>query len=402
MCPARSGKRPRIHFPPERPWQFDPDPAKKALHKVHPQCRRSTLLVLAAVNPEDLRPTTKPPASAPSLSGDDASRPPDRGKALNGLAALMHDISKCRADLVRRESLVSDLQRRLQTELRPMEEKIIEIRIDIFRVLGKHLKAGRLNKRAHKVLELALYDLADDLEKEYGVDLRADRNRIFEEEFPREAGEGDAAGEEEDADPYGEDPGSASYRESDFARSASDAGGARPGPKSKAQRKQELRDESIVGDIRALYLMLARALHPDKETDPSRRLEKTAWMQQVTAAYANRDLARLLDILATNPLEAVGPYLSQAPLKTVQGFAKRLRRELDALRTRLADLDWGVGPLSVFIKGGKVNEAAYNSHLAAVRKDLKSMKRRRDLYRTSQGLMELLEALKTHGWRDLM
>ncbi|MDB5048196.1 MAG: hypothetical protein JWO30_1267 [Fibrobacteres bacterium] len=350
---------------------------------------------------------TKPPNQALSPSGDGIPRTPDPGKALTGLASLMHDISKCRADIARRENLVSDLQRKLQTELRPMEEKIVEIRVDTFRVLGKHLKSGRLNKRAHKVLELALYDLADELEKEYGVDLRQDRNRIFEEEFPPEENDDAFEGQEDGpADPYGQDPGSYSYRESDFAGRASDkdaGAGRKEGPRSKARQKQELRDESIAGDIRALYLMLARALHPDKETDPSRLAEKTGWMQQVTAAYANRDLARLLDILAANPLDAVGPYLTQAPLKTVQGFAKRLRRELDALRTRLADLDWGMDPvLSTFIKGGKLNEAAYNTHLAAVRKDVKFLKQRRDMYSTSQGLLELVEALKTHGWRELM
>jgi len=149
--------------------------------------------------------------------------------------------------------------------------------------------------------------------------------------------------------------------------------------------------------------MLARALHPDKETDASRLAEKTAWMQKVTAAYADRDLARLLDILASNPLDAVGPYLSQAPLKTVQGFAKRLRRELDALRNRLADLDWNIDPfLASLIKGGKLNEVAYNTHVAAVRKELKFLRQRRDAYRTSEGVNQLAEALRSHPWHDLM
>ena len=159
----------------------------------------------------------------------------------------------------------------------------------------------------------------------------------------------------------------------------------------------------MAGEIRALYLLLARALHPDKESDPARLGEKTAWMQKVTAAYAARDLARLLDILAANPMDAVGPYLSQAPLKTVQSFAKRLRRELEALRHRLAFLDAGLDPLlASLMKKGAVNETAYSILLSQVRKELKFMKQRRDIYRTTQGVHGLVEALRAHPWRELM
>ncbi|HKP96510.1 MAG TPA: hypothetical protein VJ385_12200 [Fibrobacteria bacterium] len=323
------------------------------------------------------------------------------GKSHRALAELMLEISKCRADIVRRENLVSDLQRRLLAELRPLEEKVLEVRLDIFRILGRHLISGRLNRRACKALELALLELAHDLEKEYGLDLQEDRNRFFETEFPPDEEEEESSGEEgrdwedEWGNPHADGSGGPG------PRSNGTRGGS--GPESRAQRKQEQRDESIAGDIRALYLMLARALHPDKESDPSRLAEKTAWMQKVTAAYAARDLARLLDILATNPLDAVGPYLSQAPLKTVQGFAKRLRRELDALRTRLADLDWKLDPfLQGFIKGGKVNETAYNAYVSAVKKELRFRRRRRDAYRTMQGLEGLLEMLRSHPWNELM
>lgn len=347
-----------------------------------------------------------------ALEKTESAVPAESGESrtLRALTDLMAEISRCRADLARRENLVSDLQRKLTAELRPLEEKILEVRLETFRALGAHLRSGRLTRRAHHALESALYALADALEREYGVDLREDRARIFAEEFPpdREEDSPFEAGEDryEGADPYGEDAGPYEYRESDFS-ARGPGGGGKGGPGrsagSDAKRKPDSRDEAIAGDIRALYLMLARALHPDKESDPSRLAEKTAWMQKVTAAYADRDLARLLDILAANPLDAVGPYLSQAPLKTVQGFAKRLRRELDALRTRLADMDWKLDPfLASLIKGGRLNEAAYNAHMAAVRKELKFLKQRRDAYRTGEGVRQLAEALRKHPWQELL
>jgi hypothetical protein len=99
----------------------------------------------------------------------------------------------------------------------------------------------------------------------------------------------------------------------------------------------------------------------------------------------------------------VGPYLSQAPLKTVQSFAKRLRRELEVLRHRLAFLDAGLDPLlASLMKKGDVNETAYAILLSQVRKELKFMKQRRDIYRTTQGVLGLVEALRAHSWRELM
>lgn len=361
------------------------------------------------------------PAGLPT-AGEIPSTPPGQGKVLRTLSELMRDISSVRADLQRREASISDLQRRFHSELQPLKNAMVDVRVDSFRVLGKHLRAGWLNKRAYNVLEMALYDLANELEAEYGVDLREDRNRVFEDGETGPDGSGsessEAGADEDDVDP-------GLYREEDFieapedrggrassdsqdagasrrGRARQDPGGEAGGGDAKAPRPDN-RDEAIAGDIRALYLMLARALHPDKEGDPARLEEKTAWMQKVTAAYAERDLAKLLDILARNPLDAVGPYLSQAPLKTVLGFAKRLRRELEMLRHKLAYMEAALDPfLAAFLKNGAVNETAYGILLSEVKRDLKFMKQRRDVYRTTQGLNALVAALRNQGWRELM
>ena len=126
-------------------------------------------------------PTPDDPSPGLPVSGSKAEDTPDggQGKAMRSLTALMDGISACRADILRRETVVADLQRRLQGELQPLRDAMLEVRVDTFRVLGRHLASGTLNRRAHKDLELALYDLANELEAEFGVDLRADRSRIF-------------------------------------------------------------------------------------------------------------------------------------------------------------------------------------------------------------------------------
>ncbi len=316
-----------------------------------------------------------------------SSKSDGKSNLLEELSALMAAISVGRAELMRQESALSDLHRRMDTEFRPLQESLLEIRLDTFRILGKHLLAGFLNKRRAQTLESALLDLAQSLETEFGLDLREDRLRFFEEAMPKEQDLWDGSELEEFDPQFKSKHRSQKNNEPEFAADALPSKKAAPN----------------AGDIRALYLMLARALHPDKEPNPDRLLEKTAWMQKVTAAYAERDLAKLLDILAANPLDALGPYLSEAPLKTVRGFAKRLRRDLDELHQRLKDWDRTVDPgLSRFLKNGFLHEVAYGIELAKLRKDLKFVKQRRDLYRTTQGLEGLILALRRHDWQELM
>jgi len=69
---------------------------------------------------------------------------------------------------------------------------------------------------------------------------------------------------------------------------------------SKAQlereRKQREIDEAKQRDLKTLYKQLAKALHPDLETDPTLKSHKEDWMKRLTSAYAAADLRELLRI----------------------------------------------------------------------------------------------------------
>lgn len=61
-------------------------------------------------------------------------------------------------------------------------------------------------------------------------------------------------------------------------------------------RKQQEQEEAKKRDIRTLYKQLAKALHPDLETDPDLKQHKEEWMKRLTTAYAANDLRELLRI----------------------------------------------------------------------------------------------------------
>jgi hypothetical protein len=70
------------------------------------------------------------------------------------------------------------------------------------------------------------------------------------------------------------------------------------GRKTKRQLKQEERmrqvEETRKKNTTSIYRQLARALHPDLESDEARRQSKVALMQELTTAYHRNDLHTLL------------------------------------------------------------------------------------------------------------
>ncbi|MDQ3000088.1 MAG: hypothetical protein M3Y08_02325 [Fibrobacterota bacterium] len=377
---------------------------------------------------------TYTPAPAPatdaialSLFGEEVPAEAAHSKTLRNLAKLMRDIAEARTLILRQEDHVQDLFRRFEKELKPIQDQYVATRVENLRVLGAALKMPWLKGRNRKRLKDALLELADELEEEFGVDLETERitllgqvmmteeeERKYDEMSDRfrvqieemfKGGAGSASGPERD---------SGSARRDAEAHSNEDGRWDGPTDEDAPRRRRKTgkgapkaatgnAEQALAGDIRALYLLLARALHPDKEADEGRRREKTAWMQKVTAAYGERKLADLLDIMAQNPLDAVGPYLSQAPIKTVQGFAKRLRRELTLLRKQADAVRESVAPPFCDMLGPNgLDEKAFKAHLTGARRQVKFVKERLETYRTRAGVEQLVAVLREYAWRGLM
>jgi hypothetical protein len=68
--------------------------------------------------------------------------------------------------------------------------------------------------------------------------------------------------------------------------------------KAQRQKEQKLRDqeEAKKKDFKSLFKQLAKAFHPDLESDPVLRAHKEAWMKRLNAAYATGDLREMLQL----------------------------------------------------------------------------------------------------------
>jgi hypothetical protein len=114
---------------------------------------------------------------------------------------------------------------------------------------------------------------------------------------------------------------------------------------ARRKTKRELREEARAErrerahklSLGAIYKRLVKTLHPDLERDPALRERKSAVMQEVTAAYAAKDLPALLRF----ELEWIDGDVVDAARKTdetLNAYAELLREQITQLRLELADL----------------------------------------------------------------
>jgi hypothetical protein len=111
-----------------------------------------------------------------------------------------------------------------------------------------------------------------------------------------------------------------------------------PRVKTKKELKKELKKEQKALELAALqkkeigplYKQLAKACHPDLETDPILKLEKEALMKRITSAYEARDLHALLAL----ELEII---LADDPEKKVRS-EDQLKVYNDLLQTQIVEI----------------------------------------------------------------
>jgi hypothetical protein len=96
------------------------------------------------------------------------------------------------------------------------------------------------------------------------------------------------------------------------------------------QRKLAEQEEAKKRDFKSLFKQLAKALHPDLETDPLLKEHKEAWMKRLNTAYASGDLRDMLQI----EME----WLGEEAGNLAEAGEEKLRVYCVVLKEQLADL----------------------------------------------------------------
>lgn len=138
------------------------------------------------------------------------------------------------------------------------------------------------------------------------------------------------------------------------ADAAAPAAAAKPRRKpTKAQAEKERKrleiEDAKNRDLKSLFKQLAKAFHPDLESDPLLKQHKQVWMQRLNAAYAAADLREMLQ-LEMEWLGEEASNLATAGDQKLQVYCMVLKEQIADLKRQTHDLSYQpqYGPLQRF------------------------------------------------------
>lgn len=322
---------------------------------------------------------------------------------------LIAKIEAVRADIVQWKRFLDEHEQQYEKKAAPLYALHREKRIDMARLLDRHM-ADPLLKKTHrvKVTEILVNMLANLIAEEHDDDLvrlydtysdsSFSEEQADEEEFIKSVAE-DIFGIDMTDFPLDSPEAMAEALEAQFARAAADReNGARQRKKSAKALANEARiaeiEEGATKSVRAVFRQLASALHPDRELDPAERARKTALMQEVNRAYDARDLLALLELqLKIEQIDAAS--LSDLARERLVHYNRVLQDQLLRLEDELHDLTM---PIALSLGGHAPRTLtpayvmrAFEADLAQTRQQLDSLEE--DLVRF-QDVRELKDALR--------
>ena len=140
--------------------------------------------------------------------------------------------------------------------------------------------------------------------------------------------------------------------------------------KSAAERKEEKekieQEQYRKKSIRAIYIDLIKAFHPDTEQDESKKLEKEEISKKITEAYSKNDLYTLLN-LETEFLEQQSSRLNGIKTETSKSYMAMLDNQIKELKESIRSIIKTHDKL--FIEMCKLNSKP-DKYLRKVKKEL--------------------------------
>lgn len=263
---------------------------------------------------------------------------------------LIKKIGQRRAKLAEYQDCTQVIHERFETELIPLQEKLLQLNTDAVMQLDQAYSTKKLTKVEKRKVSLMIADYAaailavkddeyikalynqhaqtdfDQDEAEYmdqmksvlevalGLDLGDDQTFSHDELMQRlkQAMHEQTANEDIHEHIHAQNPKQSKSKAREAAR-------------------REVEEKQLSQSIRDVYRKLASALHPDRERDPQELQRKTAMMQRVNDAYAKENLLLLLE------LQLEIEQIDQQHINDLQ--PERLKHYIKILKNQLAELD---------------------------------------------------------------
>jgi len=130
-------------------------------------------------------------------------------------------------------------------------------------------------------------------------------------------------------------------------------------------------DFDTKASLRAIYRQLASALHPDRETDPVKRLYKTSLMSEANTAYEQHDLFTLLQ-LQTKANLTEQQITASLSVEKIPALISLLEHRIQLLKRTLRDIEIETVAEFVLPSAVSITAPSLKSHLKKTQLDLMS------------------------------
>ena len=278
-------------------------------------------------------------------------------------------------------------------EIYPIENKIIEKRLESLRVLENQYHNGPFDNAEKKILTQIILTIAENLifehEKIEAIPYFNQFNDIpFEELVNQEEKE---TAEERQTEKNHFDEGEF------FENSKGDGQHTKEKPKSKAQLEREeklKKDENdMLQSARKIYMDLMKQFHPDLESNEKEKERKTIIIQQVTDAYQKKDLFQLLKLQAEH-LSIEKDKISQLADENLKNINKTLKSQIEELEWEIFKAKGGIfNPQNFYITYclPKDIEAVFKSQKRKIKAHLKRVALQTEAFRDKDHLREFIK-----------
>lgn len=316
----------------------------------HPEGKRAALPVVAA-------PTGRDPESR--------------------VGTLLDELSRLDEEIGFLESERATLEARREAALRPLFDRIAEVRRELVRIVDRAVETAPRRWAFRRDAQDLLAHLAADLEERFGVRVHLSEERGW-------------SGEE---DPDEDDPDGDDFR------------WAHPEPDRPAPPPRRPKGPDPQRTAQGIYRTLARELHPDKARSEADRERRTPLMQELVAAWRARDLGALLRLLDAHGsekarAEALDPASWNACLGELEEELGRRRARLRDLRHR--GLPEGCADWSLLARDPRLFERALRREKAGPRQELSQIEHWRSLWGLPGGLERFLREVPPEEWPELV
>lgn len=171
---------------------------------------------------------------------------------------------------------------------------------------------------------------------------------------------------------------------------------------AKFKKQQEKREEASIlveQSIKKVYLKIASSIHPDREQDEAKKIEKTVLFQRANEAYEQQDLFFLLK-MQIQVEQDVAPTKKDLSDETIKFYKQALNAQSQKLQSQIDDiihaLVWSEkAKITVKKAKGRLNIADLYKQIDAdtsvIKQQLKAEKERLKYMSKESGLAMLLE-----------